>query len=173
MCGPVRQSSYSGPRWMWQSIAPGSTILPRASMTRSASGSMSAGASAAILSPLIPTATSSTSVAVTTCPPRTMRSSFVAMVVCLLLHARVDLRLHQLGVDLFEQLRVEHLLGRELLLDAVERVQEIDELAHALHEPRIHLHRVLVEGHHRLELAFLALHDGRDGLHDRVAVAVD
>ena len=42
--GPPRQSSYSGPRCTWQSMAPGKTILPVASMVRSAGGRSSTGA---------------------------------------------------------------------------------------------------------------------------------
>jgi hypothetical protein len=39
--GPVLQSSYTAPRCTWQSMRPGSTILPVASMVRSAGGSAS------------------------------------------------------------------------------------------------------------------------------------
>src|SRR5262245_4114148 len=42
----------------------------------------------------------------------------------LLLHLGLGLPLHQLGVDVLEQLGVEHALRRDLLRDAVQRVQE-------------------------------------------------
>src|SRR5918992_4937956 len=80
--GPCRQSSYSGPRWMWQSIAPGRTYLPVTSMARAAGGSVFSGPSATIFSPRIAMLASSTSVAVTTRPPWTMVSTRV-IVACL------------------------------------------------------------------------------------------
>src|SRR5215470_3627045 len=71
----VFQSSYSAPTWRWQSMSPGSTKRPVASMTRSAEGRRSSGPMAAILSPLMATAVSTISDAVTTLPPRTMVST--------------------------------------------------------------------------------------------------
>src|SRR5215831_11139318 len=71
----VFQSSYSAPTWRWQSMSPGSTKRPVASMTRSAGGRRSSGPMAAILSPLMATAVSTISDAVTTLPPRTMVST--------------------------------------------------------------------------------------------------
>src|SRR5215471_8330527 len=74
----VFQSSYSAPMWRWQSMSPGSTKRPLASMTRSAGGKRFSGPMAAILSPLMATAVSTTSEAVTTLPPRTMVSTRAA-----------------------------------------------------------------------------------------------
>jgi hypothetical protein len=71
----VFQSSYSGPTCRWQSMSPGKTILPVASMTRSAGGSALSGPSATIVPDLMATAASTTSVAVTTRPPRTTMST--------------------------------------------------------------------------------------------------
>src|SRR5262249_48215637 len=71
----VFQSSYSAPTWRWQSMSPGSTKRPVASMTRSAGGRRSSGPMAAILSPLMATVVSTMSDAVTTLPPRTMVST--------------------------------------------------------------------------------------------------
>src|SRR3981189_2125631 len=58
-----------------------------------------------------------------------------------LLDLGLRLPLHEGRVGLLQQLRVDHALRRELLLDAVERVQEVYELAHALGDPIVHLHR--------------------------------
>src|SRR6266542_245343 len=69
--GAVFQSSYSAPIWRWQSMSPGRTNRPPASITLSAGGRRSSGPMAAILSPLMATAVSTISVAVTTLPPRT------------------------------------------------------------------------------------------------------
>src|SRR5215467_496852 len=74
----VFQSSYSAPMWRWQSMSPGSTKRPLASMTRSAGGKRFSGPMTAILSPLMATAVSTTSEAVTTLPPRTMVSTRAA-----------------------------------------------------------------------------------------------
>src|SRR3989449_1071763 len=41
--GAVVQSSYSGPTWRWQSMSPGSTYFPAASITRAACGRRGAG----------------------------------------------------------------------------------------------------------------------------------
>src|SRR5881296_2204645 len=75
--GAVVQSSYSGPTWRWQSMRPGSTYLPAASMTRAAGGRSDSGPIATILSPLIATADSKTSEPVTTRPPRTRTSTVI------------------------------------------------------------------------------------------------
>src|SRR5437879_2081153 len=75
--GAVVQSSYSGPTWRWQSMSPGSTYLPAASMTRAAGGRSDSGPIATILSPLIATADSKTSEPVTTRPPRTRTSMVI------------------------------------------------------------------------------------------------
>src|SRR5438876_7079172 len=72
--GAVGQSSSSGPTWRWQSMSPGSTYLPSASITRAAGGSSDAGPIATIVSPLMATAASKTSEPVTTRPPRTRTS---------------------------------------------------------------------------------------------------
>src|SRR5262245_10631007 len=72
--GPPCQSSYSGPRWTWQSIAPGKTSLPLTSISRAAEGSVASGPIAAIFSPWIAMLAGKASVAVTTVPPRRMRS---------------------------------------------------------------------------------------------------
>src|SRR3989441_1819280 len=74
-CAETFQSSYSGPTCRWQSISPGKTSLPVASMTRSAGGRNSSGASATMRPLLIATDASTTSLAVTTRPPLTMRST--------------------------------------------------------------------------------------------------
>src|SRR6266849_2116435 len=59
-------------------MAPGSTILPAASMTRSAFGNTASAPSATILPPPIAMASvSSTPAGVTTRPPRTMVSTFI------------------------------------------------------------------------------------------------
>src|SRR2546425_10822510 len=74
-CAETFQSSYSGPTCRWQSISPGKTSLPVASMTRSAGGRNSSGASATMRPLLIATDASTTSLAVITRPPLTMRST--------------------------------------------------------------------------------------------------
>src|SRR3989441_1857197 len=74
-CAETFQSSYSGPTCRWQSISPGKTSLPVASMTRSAGGRNSSGASATMRPLLIATDGSTTSLAVPTRPPLTMRST--------------------------------------------------------------------------------------------------
>src|SRR5438093_1175466 len=76
--GAVVQSSYSGPTWRWQSMSPGSTYFPAASITRAAGGSSDSGPIATIVSPLMATAASKTSEPVTTRPPRTRTSIIVA-----------------------------------------------------------------------------------------------
>src|SRR6058998_1098548 len=73
--GAVVQSSYSGPTCRWQSMSPGRTYLPAASITRAAGGRSDSGPIATIVSPLMATAASKTSEAVTTWPPRTTRST--------------------------------------------------------------------------------------------------
>src|SRR2546422_1050137 len=77
--GAVVQSSYSGPTCRWQSMSPGRTYLPAASITRAAGGRSDSGPIATIVSPLMAMAASKTSEAVTTWPPRTTRSITVAM----------------------------------------------------------------------------------------------
>src|SRR5690348_6027242 len=77
----VFQSSYSAPTWRWQSMRPGSTKRPLASMTRSAGGRRFSGPMAAILSPLMATAVSTMSEAVTTLPPRTTVSTRGVLVI--------------------------------------------------------------------------------------------
>src|SRR2546427_4329584 len=77
--GAVVQSSYSGPTCRWQSMSPGRTYLPAASITRAAGGRSDSGPIATIVSPLMATAASKTSEAVTTWPPRTTTSITVAM----------------------------------------------------------------------------------------------
>src|SRR5205814_1378699 len=79
-CAETFQSSYSGPTCRWQSINPGKTSLPVASITRSAGGRNSSGASATMRPPLIATDASTTSLAVTTRPPLTMRSTPRALI---------------------------------------------------------------------------------------------
>src|SRR5438093_9175724 len=76
--GAVVQSSYSGPTWRWQSMSPGSTYFPAASITRAAGGSSDSGPIATIVSPLMATAASKTSEPVTTRPPRTRTSIILA-----------------------------------------------------------------------------------------------
>ena len=73
--GPDDQSSYTAPRCTWQSMRPGSTILPVASMVRSAGGKASSWPRATMRPPWMATEVSSTSVAVTTRPPRTIVST--------------------------------------------------------------------------------------------------
>src|SRR3989454_7993869 len=75
--GAVVQSSYSGPTWRWQSMSPGSTYFPAASITRAAGGSSDSGPIATIVSPLMATAASKTSEPVTTRPPRTRTSTVI------------------------------------------------------------------------------------------------
>src|SRR5467141_777128 len=83
-CAETFQSSYSGPTCRWQSISPGKTSLPVASITRSAGGRNSSGASATMRPFLIATEASTTSLAVTTRPPLTMRSTARALaLICL------------------------------------------------------------------------------------------
>src|SRR5437879_6861160 len=79
-CAETFQSSYSGPTCRWQSISPGKTSLPVASMTRSAGGRNSSGASATMRPLLIATDASTTSLAVTTRPPLTIRSTARALI---------------------------------------------------------------------------------------------
>src|SRR5213083_1588351 len=79
-CAETFQSSYSGPTCRWQSISPGKTSLPVASMTRSAGGRNSTGASATMRPLLIATDASTTSLAVTTRPPLTIRSTARALI---------------------------------------------------------------------------------------------
>src|SRR5438477_8631236 len=90
-----------------------------------------------------------------------------------LLDVGLRLPLHQARIDLLEELRVEDLLGRELLLDAVERVEEVDEVVHALDDVGGHLHAVDVVGHDLLGKIPVELHLARDDLDRRVAVVVD
>src|ERR687887_428229 len=73
--GAVVQSSYSGPTWRWQSMSPGRTYLPAASITRAAGGRCASGPIATIVSPSMATAASKTSEPVTTRPPRTIVST--------------------------------------------------------------------------------------------------
>src|SRR5438132_3237746 len=73
--GAVVQSSYSGPTCRWQSMSPGRTYVPAASITRAAGGRSDSGPIATIVSPLMATAASKTSEAVTTWPPRTTTST--------------------------------------------------------------------------------------------------
>src|SRR2546430_3211024 len=73
--GAVGQSSYSGPTCRWQSMGPGRTYLPAASITRAAGGRSDSGPIATIVSPLMATAASKTSEEVTTWPPRTTTST--------------------------------------------------------------------------------------------------
>src|SRR5439155_6227379 len=75
--GAVVQSSYSEPTWRWQSMSPGSTYFPAASITRAAGGSSDSGPIAAIVSPLMATAASKTSEPVTIRPPRTRTSTVI------------------------------------------------------------------------------------------------
>src|SRR3989440_3061708 len=83
-CAETFQSSYSGPTCRWQSINPGKTSLPVASITRSAAGRNSSGASATMRPFLIATHASTTSLAVTTRPPLTIRSTARAVaLICL------------------------------------------------------------------------------------------
>src|SRR5438132_12228561 len=76
-------------------------------------------------------------------------------------------------VDLLEELRVEDTLGGDLLGDPVERVEEVDELAHAEVDLVGHLHRVDVEGHDVAREPFVHLHLTRHDLHGGLAVGVD
>src|SRR5436309_587252 len=76
--GAVVQSCYSGPTWSGQSMSPGSTYFPAASITRAAGGSSDSGPIATIVSPLMATAASKTSEPVTTRPPRTRTSIILA-----------------------------------------------------------------------------------------------
>src|SRR5262245_52883217 len=74
-CDAVFQSSYSGPTCRWQSMRPGSTYRPPASMTRSAGGKRPSGPRATIRSPRMAMAASSTPDVPTTRPPRTIVST--------------------------------------------------------------------------------------------------
>src|SRR5262249_20652083 len=83
------------------------------------------------------------------------------------------LPLYEPRVYLLEQLRVEDLLRRELLLDPVERVEKVDEVAHPLHDVRVHLHRVDVVRHDLARQITVELHLARDDVDGGVAVVVD
>src|SRR5207245_6859866 len=80
---------------------------------------------------------------VTTSPPRITRSSMARPPS---LHLGLRLPPDELRVDLLEELRVEDPLGGNLRGDPVERVEEVDELAHAAVDLVGHLHRIDVEG---------------------------
>src|SRR2546428_2829449 len=89
-----------------------------------------------------------------------------------LLDLGLRLPLHEPGVNLLQELRVDHAFGRELLLDAVERVQEVHEFAHAARDLLVHLHRVDVERHDVAGQRLVRLHLAGDDLHARVAIVV-
>src|SRR5262245_34585495 len=57
------------------------------------------------------------------------------------LHLGRRLPLHEGGVDLLQELRVDDAVGGDLLLDPVQRVEEVHELPHALVDLVVHLHR--------------------------------
>src|SRR5437867_6539189 len=61
------------------------------------------------------------------------------------LHLGLGLPSDEPRVDLLEELRVEDTLGGDLRGDPVERVEEVDELAHAAVDLVRHLHRIDVE----------------------------
>src|SRR5215469_2939904 len=100
--------------------------------------------------------------------PTTARRSFTP-----LLDFGFRLPLYEPRVYLLEQLRVEDLLGWELLLDAVERVEKVDEVAHSLDDVRVHLHRVDVVRHDLAREITVQLHLPRDDVDGGVAIVVD
>src|SRR5881296_1542332 len=157
-------------RCVWGSIPPGTTSFPVASSTRPASTRGSGRPTATMRSPWTATSHRPTPCGVTTSPPRITRSS---MVLPPSLHLGRGLPSDEPRVDLLEELRVEDTLGGDLLGDPVERVEEVDELAHAAVDLVGHLHRVDVEGHDVAREPFVHLHLTRHDLHGRLAVGVD
>src|SRR5262245_59723383 len=116
-------------RCVWGATPPRPPTLPAASITRPTSRNSPGCPSATMLSPCTATSHGPTPCGVTTCPPRITRSSMAGS--SCLLRLRRGLPLHELRVDLLQELGVEEALGGGLLGDAVEPVEEIDELAHA------------------------------------------
>src|SRR3989442_435138 len=157
-------------RCVWGSIPPGTTSFPVASSTRPASTRGSGRPTATMRSPWTATSHRPTPCGVTTSPPRITRSS---MVLPPSLHLGRGLPSDEPRVDLLEELRVEDTLGGDLLGDPVERVEEVDELAHAAVDLVGHLHRVDVEGHDVAREPFVHLHLTRHDLHGGLAVGVD
>src|SRR5213593_4890728 len=107
---------------------------------------------------------------VTTSPPRITRSSMARPPS---LHLGLRLPPNELRIDLLEQPRVEHTLGGDLRGDPVERVEEVDELAHAAEDLVRHLHRIDVEGHDVPREPLVRLHLARDDPHRCLAIGVD
>src|SRR2546421_7768296 len=157
-------------RCVWGSTPPGTTILPVASRTRPAGVSGSGRPTATMRSPWTATSHRPTPCGVTTSPPRITRSSMARPPS---LHLGLRLPPDELRVDLLEQPRVEHAFGGDLLGDPVERVEEVDELAHAPVDLVRHLHRVDVERHDVAREPFVRLHLTRHDLHGGLAVGVD
>src|SRR5438128_688543 len=157
-------------RCVWGSIPPGTTSFPVASSTRPASTRGSGRPTATMRSPWTATSHRPTPCGVTTSPPRITRSS---MVLPPSLHLGLGLPSDEPRVDLLEELRVEDTLGGDLLGDPVERVEEVDELAHAAVDLVGHLHRIDVEGHDVAREPFVHLHLTRHDLHGGLAVGVD
>src|SRR3989441_147578 len=157
-------------RCVWGSIPPGTTSFPVASSTRPASTRGSGRPTATMRSPWTATSHRPTPCSVTTSPPRITRSSMVPPPS---LHLGRGLPPDEPRVDLLEELRVEDTLGSDLLGDPVERVEEVDELAHAAVDLVGHLHRVDVEGHDVAREPFVHLHLTRHDLHGGLAVGVD
>src|SRR5213079_887647 len=157
-------------RCVWGSIPPGTTIFPVASITRPAEVPGSGRPTATMRSPWTATSHRPTPCGVTTSPPRITRSSMARPPS---LHLGLRLPPDELRVDLLEQPRVEHAFGGDLLGDPVERVEEVDELAHAPVDLVRHLHRVDVERHDVAREPFVRLHLTRHDLHGGLAVGVD
>src|SRR3989454_375166 len=157
-------------RCVWGSIPPGTTSFAVRSSRRLAPTRGSGRPTATMCSPWTATSHRPTPCGVTTSPPRITRSS---MVLPPSLHLGRGLPSDEPRVDLLEELRVEDSLGGDLLGDPVERVEEVDELAHAAVDLVGHLHRIDVEGHDVAREPFVHLHLTRHDLHGGLAVGVD
>src|SRR5947199_112060 len=157
-------------RCVWGSTPPGTTILPVASRTRPARVSGSGRPTATMRSPWTATSHRPTPCGVTTSPPRITRSSMARPPS---LHLGLRLPPNERGIDLLEQPRVEKTVGGDLCGDPVERVEKVDELAHAAVDLVRHLHRIDVEGHDVPREPLVRLHLARDDPHRCLAIGVD
>src|SRR5437899_1920593 len=158
-------------RCVWGSIPPGTTSFPVASSTRPASTRGSGRPTATMRSPWTATSHRPTPCGVTTSPPRITRSSMARPPSSL--HLGLRLPPNELRIDLLEQPRVENTLGGDLRGDPVERVEEVDELAHAAVDFVRHLHRIDVERHNVPREPLVRLHLARDDPHRCLAIGVD
>src|SRR5690349_20219040 len=130
----VFQSSLSGPTCRWQSMSPGNTSLPVASITRSAGGAHCSGAMATIRPWLMATDASTLSVAVTTRPPRTRRSTRRTLMGARSARpARAVGGLHETGVASSMCLLVGHGSEQPRVVLGLAAAEEVPALAHGRH----------------------------------------